>query len=503
MSCYTRKFHINHKFTRNADVIGAQSWFGKSNSSNKHMYKKNQSTLIHEACWENNVEMLAILLNHNSNVNALDRPNTKKYTTMHIAAKKQNVSMMKLLIRHGFDCDKFINNIYYDGLHKSVFLELCSNGNVECMDYLMNECANKIDIWQRDINGKNSLHTAVQYQHLSMVKYLLDNVYKNDLMKRKIFNQTHGRRGVHISCIAAEKGTTRDGLSIFKMLKENKCPMHPHTIGYATSCSSLILEYMLNEQLYPNYVYLSQGLIATTLGNARVHLVHKNMLTIVKYLSNMKDNVSINEYQQWIINIFYHVMTEGTMDGYFKMFKEMIEVLLNADDWKCFTTSKTIDKTSLVNLKQQINNPRNTKDLCDEKWCLLLRIMIDSFDDKTLLDEYDNYDNDENEADSKTNDVNKNDYYCNQNHLMIKINDDNDSINSTSIMKCNYCDELRYIHALSFECAKCKEYVCDVCFNSVKKMIQLLENDDFDQFHHMVHEYKKRRQKKVIKTVEL
>ena len=44
------------------------------------------------------VRILKLLLTYNPNVNLLDQPNNKKYTTMHIAAKKQNVTMMKLLI---------------------------------------------------------------------------------------------------------------------------------------------------------------------------------------------------------------------------------------------------------------------------------------------------------------------------------------------------------------------------------------------------------------------
>ena len=41
----------------------------------------------------------------------------------------------------------------------------------------MNNCKNKIDIKQRDINGYNGLHNAVSKQHLSMVQYLLDHVH--------------------------------------------------------------------------------------------------------------------------------------------------------------------------------------------------------------------------------------------------------------------------------------------------------------------------------------
>ena len=50
-----------------------------------------------------------------------------------------------------------------------------NNGNAECMDYLINhdQCKNKIDIWQRNINGYNGLHIAVTQQRVSIVEYLL------------------------------------------------------------------------------------------------------------------------------------------------------------------------------------------------------------------------------------------------------------------------------------------------------------------------------------------
>ena len=53
--------------------------------------ENNQSTPIHTACWENNVEILTLLLKYNPNVNLLWSPKKYKYTTMHIAAMNENV----------------------------------------------------------------------------------------------------------------------------------------------------------------------------------------------------------------------------------------------------------------------------------------------------------------------------------------------------------------------------------------------------------------------------
>ena len=219
----------------------------------------------------------------------------------------------------------------------------------------------------------------------------------------------------------------------------------------------------------------------------------------MKYLSNMKDKVSIHHYKQWIIDIFYTIMMKGTMDGYFKMFKEMIEILLNINDWKCFTHSKIIDKQLLIKTQQQTTDPRNDRDMVDDKWCLLLQTMIDSFDDKTLLRKYDNCD----ESESKTSDKdNANDtYYCNQHHLMNKKNNTNDN-DSLSIRKCNYCQELRAESLLSLECLKCQEYICNECLNSDTKLIDLLKNEQINQFNQALDRYSKIKQESMIKTVE-
>ena len=477
------------------DYADIKSWVDNhvesENSILNEYDKNNESTPIHIACWENNVEILNLLLQCNPNVNLLNEPNNRKYTTMHIAAIKENVTMMKLLIQRGFNCDKFINNIYYDQEHRSVFLQLCCNGNVECMDYLMNhdQCKSKIDIWQRDINGYNGLHSAVTNQHVSMVKYLLNKVYKKDELKRKVFDHTVGINGTHISVLAAETGITQDGLSIFKLLRQNDCMMYSDVILHAAAYSSLILEYMLNERLYPNYIYLTKELIIYTLANARVNLVHKNVLIIVKYLSTMKDH---DDYKKWIINIFYDIMTYGTMDGYFLMFKEVIEILSNnCNDCKSCTKNKIIDKGLLIETQEKINNPSNMQDVADDKWCLLLQTMIDSFDDKTSPKKYDDNGNEE---------KNENDYWrCNQNHLMNKMNNDSNT-GLLSPKKCSYCARLQDTSLLSFECVKCREYTCNQCFSCMDKLIQVLKNEEFHQFNQVLYRYTKTTQENMIKN---
>ena len=85
------------------------------------------------------------------------------------------------------------------------------------------------------------------------------------------------------------------------------------------------------------------------------------------------------------------------------------------------------------------------QNIVDDKWCLLLQTMIDSCDNKTLLNKYDD---DFNESDLKRND-----------------NDDDKE------------DE------------------------NVTKLVHFLQNDEFDQFNQSIDKYNKAKQKNIIKAV--
>ena len=56
----------------------------------------------------------------------------------------------------------------------------------------------KLIFGKGDIDGYNGLHRAVDTRRLSKMKYLWDNVYKNDEIKKTIFDQTAAMNGKHI-----------------------------------------------------------------------------------------------------------------------------------------------------------------------------------------------------------------------------------------------------------------------------------------------------------------
>lgn len=101
-------------------------------------------------------------------------------TTMIIAAQRGEMELIKLLSRYKFDLKTLINH-QEASKQMSAFLALCFNGDIECLDYVMNWC-NKdidctIDVFATQIDGSNALHLAAQEEDLKMTQYLLSNVY--------------------------------------------------------------------------------------------------------------------------------------------------------------------------------------------------------------------------------------------------------------------------------------------------------------------------------------
>ena len=252
---------------------------------------------IHKACWTNNIEMVKLLLKYGGDPNVVEKRKGKyrNMTTMHIAALNSNVKMMKLLIESNFDTNKLINNIIMSDKYRytSVFLILCSIGDVECLKYLLSICQTNInnnnnntnnnssnnsntdycqlqlkraknshsnhngvilDVLIRDGNGHNGLYLAVKYSRSSMCRYLLSNVYNNNDLRQEIMNQCAQSNNFHISMLAAKQTTKHKCVSVLKCLIEYKCNLnydknHP-AIRYAVMYSPPILTYMLDKQLY-------------------------------------------------------------------------------------------------------------------------------------------------------------------------------------------------------------------------------------------------------------
>ena len=197
-------------------------------------------------------------------------------------------------------------------------------------------------------------------------------------------------------------------------------------------------------------------------------------------------------------------MNYGTMDGYLKLFKEMILILLlqdeDDDDWNCFVKSKIIDKRLLVNVQSKMNDASNISDIIDDKWCILLQRMIDSFDDERVLLLLNDYDQEEEKKKDKNEDAY--DYYCKKNHLMTKTESNTKSKTNNGCC-CFYCNNISSLNSLSVECIECEEYICKECINNFTIFNDYLKNEKFDQFEKEINQYNKVKQENILIQVEL
>ena len=93
--------------------------------------------------------------------------------------QQKNLDLMKLLHKY-----KFNWNILQElNQYRSLWLDLCMTGTVDCMQFLFNHCCNWIDIKQFGIYNYreyDGLNWAVMMKNEKMIEYLLTNVYTGD-----------------------------------------------------------------------------------------------------------------------------------------------------------------------------------------------------------------------------------------------------------------------------------------------------------------------------------
>ena len=222
------------------------------------------------ACQFNNNRMIKYLLNElNARPNAVKKEDNT--TTMYWAAINANLRVMILLSEKGFDYDKLINHCHKKHSGKSVFLLLCSNGNVECLDYILQQCSNNrtkypranVNIFATTQDGENGLHLAIDAKRDEMVNYLLENVYFDDNRLSRVINNGNrlGLTPTHYA--AAENG--KNCLNTFKLLLKHQGDVNqanqygtlPIHIACQRNCAS-ILTFMLDSRLYTKKELFSQ-----------------------------------------------------------------------------------------------------------------------------------------------------------------------------------------------------------------------------------------------------
>ena len=161
----------------------------KSVSRFLHWYRFD---LLYSGCDNNNFALVQFVLMNTRNSSMFKLVNhtwNDGETTMSLIAKHGNIEMMQLLFKH-----KYTQTVKHEF---SVFLRLCKNGHLECLQCLMMQDNYKIDIYQADpIAGNTSLHFAAMNQDIPMMEYLLINIYNTQeiidqfLNKRNLENKT-------------------------------------------------------------------------------------------------------------------------------------------------------------------------------------------------------------------------------------------------------------------------------------------------------------------------
>ena len=413
--------------------------------------------------------------------------NDIKMTTMHIAARKKNVEMVKVLVEREFDIEKLINQIVMGDRfeYRSVFLMLCSNGSVECLDYLLSVCKRNVknknkwlmDVFAKDSKGRNGLYVAVGHQKLSMCEYLLKKIYDNDELRQEMMNQTD-KRGQHISELAAEK-TSADCVEIFKLLIKYKCDVDYQSnymapIYIAAICSPPMFSFMLNQGLFDAKHQCKKIITEIVVRGRSFEIKEKNIIAVCNYIQSHRRNL------RYVHQVLESIIEQGFDDNliYFIISLNVFLSTEKIDDWQYFYLSKYIvSKSSINKLKNIIG--------IDKKWIELLNNMLIARNDVKMWHEkfqiYDMYINNQKENDF----FNETFYNCSNNHRMNHCDSMVKLCHDVYCGKCHHCVKFN-----GYKCDMCSEYLCADC-NYSFKLNQMLKKKLFTQFNQEIAKYYK------------
>ena len=421
---------------------------------------KDGYTALHRAILCNNPIIVELLLKeYDANPNVVDNEN--RTTLMYWASiKDRNLSILKLLFKYRFDFARLINEPAK--VHaRTVFHLLCCVGNTDhniaCLQHLFSICEKiphcSINILARCDNGMCGLHSAIIQQDVSMIKYLLENVYfpnNNKINKDGItFLNMKMVRGVSLAAfvlgtfVAKKKdGNVRSGLEIFKLFVSYGMKVNSQD---EIMCFNLpiswhheeLVAFILNQNVYPIYKF---DKILSLMYKANTEHYGSVSTEIVKSLYNygLKHGVICNKYHH------SHIIAQAAQYNLttFKTTMLMILEKHGIEDLKQYKQCDIIDVVTMIFIAQSPYTKPDVKSFIEALMC----------DDETKFLKLD--------ADTDTS--NQVVLTCINNHKL-KNSNDNKILNYRK--KRPVCrDGGNGLQSLcGFKCDECKTFICDDC----------------------------------------
>ena len=484
------------KYLESWETQGIAALSARINHTDDRFY-----TPIHFACEVNNTEIVKLLLKYKADPNVVVPHSFQtdvagemswNMTTMHIAADHGNLEIMKLLIENRFNLHQM--NICVMG-GKTVFLILCDNGNIECLDYIIslrdggnqnmyNNISNNpyvIDIFATDYRRRNGLNMAVQNDDLKMCEYLLKCVYHEQGLRDRIISNAVVK--------AAAQNTGQNCVSILKYLVEYKTSIFDDIESLRTILhggafwSWQVGAYMIkNKVIYTKCPSMFEKMVSRLLQGDSLVLMDPGRWkeNHNKYMPLLWDFVSTRlsdgERLVYVGKLLISYFEFCDFEDDFHMFVDMLTLMLSRDnikDWKYFYKSTTVMPYKVckgVHMGLLLFNKE-----IDGRWKDLIRNMKIAYKDPNKwhnMSKRYNYSSDEN-------DINIDDefYHCTNHHVMVPfvLKKEKDEMGK----ECSKCNVIK--DKMGYWCEECNEYICCDC-GDMFELNQLLLNKKFRLF---------------------
>ena len=333
-------------------------------------------------------------LNHNDNMKDLDdnkededknedKFQLKQGCVINMVADNHNIAhdMVKLLTKYNFDFRKVVSN--NNDVARSCYLDLCSNGNVVLLKYLVDSFPSTIRKIKQTANqdGNNGLHLAMLNHHYETVKLLLKFVYfpnKNLNNKRGIIAlnaENKSQRTPAVNVCAQPPSESHRSLQMFKLLVKYNCKLVPLK---KNACFPLYAASYYNNVAVLRYIIQNKDLstvCSQTINKSGDSTYKSTPLMAAIAMDNIEAVQILCSYNgtdiDGVKSIFgkkYTALDYGAYFGNSRILKILLRTLLkqnNISNWKSFKNAKIVKKIQRLRL---VANDGVTANDNDKKW---------------------------------------------------------------------------------------------------------------------------------------